>query len=156
MRSPDHGYPILLTQLSLTACVVVGGGRVGERKVSGLLAAAAGVRVISPQLTTQLHAWVDTGRIAWEARPYQPGDLAGVSLVFAATDRREVNAAVARDARALGLLCNVADAPEEGSFHVPAVYRGADELVAVSTYGQDPTRARTLRDRIAAWLKPEM
>lgn len=155
MSGERDAYPIVLTRLTHSMVMVIGGGKVGERKVRGLLTAGADVKVISPEMTDRLRTWADEGRIRWEARSYQPGDLDGAMLAYAATDRRAVNVQVARDARALGILCNVVDRPDEGSFHVPAVYRGHDVMITVSTYGEDPARARGVRDRIAAWLENE-
>jgi cobalt-precorrin 5A hydrolase/precorrin-3B C17-methyltransferase len=152
LQAPGAAYPITLTNLRGTLVVVVGGGAVGERKLRGLLAAGAAVRLISPVVTPALRALADSGEITWHARPYQPGDLAGARLVFAATDQRAVNAQVADTAAALGLLCNVADDPRAGDFHLPAVYREPGLLVAVSTEGASPTRAKQLRDQIGAWL----
>ena len=144
-------YPIILTW-PLRA-VVIGGGRVGERKIHGLLAAGVDVTLISPRATRQLCAWAAAGRIHWVERAFQARDLEGADLVFAATDYRDTNAKVAQDAESLGILCNIADAPEEGTFHVPAVYRGSSVLVSVSTYGKDPAGAREIRDRIAKLLE---
>src|SRR6266545_1816889 len=124
----------------------------GERKLRGLLGAGAAVRLISPAATPDLRALANSGAITWHARPYQPGDVSGARLVFAATDQRAVNAQVADDAAALGVLCNVADDPRAGDFHLPAVYREPGLLVAVSTAGASPARAKRLRDQIAAWL----
>ncbi|WP_298983890.1 precorrin-3B C(17)-methyltransferase [Caldilinea sp.] len=151
-------YPITLTQLAGAAVVVCGGGKVGERKVRGLLDAATAegaaprIRLISPTATETLQRWAAEGRIDWEARPYAPGDLVGARLVFAATSERAVNAAIAQEAAAVGALCNVADAPEEGDFHVPAVLRTEDALIAVSTGGADPRRAAACRDQIGRLL----
>jgi cobalt-precorrin 5A hydrolase/precorrin-3B C17-methyltransferase len=150
--SPNAVYPILLTRLQEAPVVVVGGGQVGERKVAGLLAVGAAVQLISPEATPQLQTWAEAGRLRWEKRGYQSGDLDGASLVFAATNRREVNSQVARDAARLGLLCNVADQPDEGNFFLPAVYRHDDLVIAVSTAGKSPAKARQLRDRLAEWL----
>lgn len=145
-------YPVVLTRVAGTPVVVIGGGKVAERKVRGLLEVGARVRVVSPEATETIRQWAAEGHLTWEARPYRMGDLLGARLAFAATNRREVNAHVAREAAELGVLCNVADAPEEGDFHLPAVYRGKDVVVAVSTAGADPARARDLRDRIAQLL----
>jgi cobalt-precorrin 5A hydrolase/precorrin-3B C17-methyltransferase len=150
-----NGYPIVLTRIAHSLAVVIGGGKVGERKVNGLLAAGADVKVISPRATEQLRTWAEEGRIQWKARSYQPGDLDGAALAYAATNCREVNAQVAHNAHAKGILCNVVDVPDEGNFHVPAVYRGHNVVVTVSTYGADPARARDVRDRITAWLEEE-
>jgi cobalt-precorrin 5A hydrolase/precorrin-3B C17-methyltransferase len=114
------------------------------------------VTLISPDATPLLREWAEAGRIEWAQRAYQGGDLASrTALVFAATSERATNAQVAQDAAALGLLCNVADAPEEGTFHLPAVYREAGLVVAVSTEGTSPTRARQMRDRLAELLHEE-
>lgn len=149
----DNVYPILLTGLHQKLAIVVGGGVVGERKVTGLLAAQAQVRLISPQVTATLHQYAATGIIEWAPRSYQDGDLVAAFLVFAATNVRAVNAQVAREAQQVGALCNVADAPDEGNFHVPALHRQDDFLIAIgSRWGRNPKRIKQLRDRIAQWL----
>jgi cobalt-precorrin 5A hydrolase/precorrin-3B C17-methyltransferase len=148
----ESAYPITLTNLRGAPVVVLGGGAVGERKLRGLLAVGAAVRLISPAATPGLRALAESGMITWHARAYQPGDLAGVRLVFAATNQRAVNAQIADAAAALGILCNVADDPQAGDFHLPAVHREPGVVVAVSTNGANPARAKRLRDQIAAWL----
>jgi cobalt-precorrin 5A hydrolase/precorrin-3B C17-methyltransferase len=145
-------YPITLINMARKQAVVIGGGPVGERKAAGLLQASASVRLISPEATPQLREWARAGQIEWRRQPYQPGDLAGADLVFAATNQRPVNAQVAAEAKSLGLLCNIADQPEAGNFHVPAVHRQDDLVVSVSTTQKNPKRARTIRDQIGAWL----
>jgi cobalt-precorrin 5A hydrolase/precorrin-3B C17-methyltransferase len=132
--------------------VVIGGGAVGQRKVMGLLAARAQVRLVSPAATPHLQELAAAGQIEWRPRPYQTGDLDGALLAFAATNQRTVNAQVAADARDARILCNVADAPGEGDFHVPAIHRQDDLVIAVGTGGRSPTRARRVRDLIARWL----
>ena len=146
-------FPISLTNLHNRLCVVIGGGPVGERKVRNLLAVGARVCLVSIEATAQLHAWVDAGRMEWQQRPYRPDDLTHAFLVFAATNVRSVNAQIASDAAAAGALCNVADAPEEGDFHVPAVHREDGVVVAVSTETGTPRRAKGVRDKIAEQIK---
>lgn len=154
-QSSNITYPVMLTRMAGVSAVVVGGGTVGERKVGGLLAAGIRVRLISPAATPQLQAWADTGSIEWLRRPYQAGDLSGTRLAFAATNRRAVNAQVSEEAGKLGLLCNVADQPEEGNFHVPAVHRRPGLVVAVNSTAKNPRQAQQIRDKIAAWLNKE-
>jgi cobalt-precorrin 5A hydrolase/precorrin-3B C17-methyltransferase len=146
-------YPIYLHHLQNQLAVVVGGGPVAERKVAGLLPTGISIRLISPTVTPTLQAWAANGQLAWKARPYRQGDLQDALLVFAATNQRAVNAQVAQDAQALRALCNVADAPAEGAFHVPAVHRQADLTIAVGTGGNSPARARQVRDLLAEALR---
>lgn len=100
--------------------------------------------VISPEVTPEIEAM----EVTLERRPYAPGDLAGATLAFAATDSREVNAAVAREARERGIPVNVADRPTEGDFALPSVLRRGGLQVAVSTGGASPTLARRIRDAL--------
>ena len=133
-------YPIFLN-LDGKRCVVVGGGAVANRKARKILQARAEVVAISPEVKPELES------VATEVhrRPYREGDLEGASLVFAATNRREVNAAVTREARGRGIPVNVADVPSEGDFALPSVLRRGQLQVAVSTGGASPTLARRVR-----------
>jgi precorrin-2 dehydrogenase / sirohydrochlorin ferrochelatase len=121
--------------------VVVGGGGVAARKVGKLLEAGAEVVVISPEVCPELGSM----DVEIQHRTYEYGDLAGAYLAFTATDAREVNAAVAREAKEGGVPINVADFPSEGDFAVPSTLRRGRLQVAVSTGGASPTLARRIR-----------
>ena len=133
-------YPIFL-DLDGKRCVVVGGGEVANRKARKLLQARAEVVVISPEIKPELASVATEVR----RRPYRGGDLKGAFLVFAATNRREVNAAVAQEAHERGIPVNVADKPIEGDFALPSTLRRGQLQVAVSTGGASPTLARRIR-----------
>jgi siroheme synthase-like protein len=134
-------YPLFM-DVSGSRCVVVGGGGVASRKARGLLKSGARVVVVSPEVAPEIEAM----DVTLERRPYAPGDLAGAALAFAATDRREVNAAVAREAKKNGIPVNVADRPADGDFALPSVLRRGGLQVAVSTGGASPSLARKIRD----------
>ena len=141
-------YPVCL-EITEKLCVVVGGGKVAERKVSGLLTAKALVRVISPQLSRLLRQWAEEKRINWLNRGYQQGDLSGAMLVFAATDNKEIQKAVTREAQQAGQMVNIIDAPAECSFQVPAVVRRGDLTLAVSSNGCSPAVVAMVRKQLA-------
>ncbi len=145
----------LSLNISGQLCIIVGGGKVAERKALSLLEAGAQVRLISPQLTDTLHELAAARQIDWLARPFQPGDLADALLVFAATDSAAVNKAAAQEAAAAGKLVNVADAPELCGFQVPAVVRQGDLSIAVSTNGKSPALAARIRKELEAEYGPE-
>ena len=121
--------------------MVVGGGAVANRKARKLLQARAKVVVVSPQVEPEL----ESVAVEVHRRPYRAGDLEGASLAFAATDVREVNAAVAREARERGVPVNVADKPSEGDFALPSTLRRGRLQVAVSTGGASPGLAARIR-----------
>ena len=128
--------------------VVVGGGPVAARKCPVLLEAGARVTVIAPSLVGGLAELHHDGRLHHEAREYQPGDLEGAFLVFAATDNPLVNRAVAEEARARSVLADIVDGPDSGSFTLPAVMKRGDLLIAVSTGGKSPALARVIRKQL--------
>ena len=140
-------YPLCLN-ISDRLCVVVGGGRVAERKVRGILAAAGRVRVVSPMITPGLAMLVDRQALEWRRKTYNRPDLDGALLVFAATNSAEVQQAVYRDAQAAGLLINVADTPEWCDFQVPATIRRGDLTLSVATGGRSPAVAAMVRRRL--------
>ncbi len=136
-------YPIFL-DLSGRRCVVVGGGEVASRKARKLLQARARVVVISPEIKPEL----ESVAVEVHHRLYEEGDLEGAYLAFAATDSREANSAVAREAEERGIPVNVADEPSEGDFALPSTLRRGRLQVAVSTGGASPTLARKIKDEL--------
>ncbi|HEY6837614.1 MAG TPA: bifunctional precorrin-2 dehydrogenase/sirohydrochlorin ferrochelatase [Geobacteraceae bacterium] len=140
-------FPINLN-ISGKAVVVVGGGAVACRKCRLLLDAGARVTVISPRLEPALADAAKEGKIAYLAREYREGDLAGAFLVFAATDDASANSAVAREAEARGILANVADDPQSGGFTLPSSLRRGDLIITVSTAGKSPALARAVRRQL--------
>lgn len=147
-------YPVFL-RLEGRRCVVVGGGEVAERKVRSLLAAGAEVAVVSPALTAELAELAVRGEIEHAARAYQPGDLAGALLAYAATDDESLHEEISDEAEARGVLLNVVDRPRWCGFIVPSIMTRGDLTVAVSTAGGSPALARRLREDIEQALGPE-
>ena len=145
-------YPVFL-DLRGKLAVVVGGGNVALRKVKSLLSCGARVRLVSPRPTASLSGLRSSLDLV--SRPYRAADLDGASVVFAATDDPAVNVEVAREARARGVLVNVADAPTLCDFIVPSVVSRGDLQIAISTGGASPALARHLREELERVIGPE-
>lgn len=130
------------------SCIVVGGGRVAERKVYGLLEYGGKITVISPELTPKLQELMTDERIGWIDRPYQTGDLVQAFLVIAATDDPLVQEEIHAEAEENNLLLNVADVPKWCNFILPATVRRGALTVSISTSGKSPALARKLRKKM--------
>lgn len=141
-------YPVNL-QITGKPCVVIGGGSVAERKTAALLKAEAVVTVLSPKVTLALSRLAQIQHIHHVDRLYRQGDLAGFFLVICATNDSGINRQAAREAASRGILVNVVDEPDHGSFHVPAQITRGDLLITVSTGGKSPAFARQLRRELA-------
>src|SRR5215510_6713720 len=143
--------PIYLEMMG-RRCLVIGGGSVAERKIANLLEVGAKVSVISPEVTESVARWAKDHAIEILARRYQPGDLANAEIVFVATDDREVNARVHKEARSLGVWVNAADDPAHCDFILPSLLRRGHLIVAVSTGGTSPALARTIREELELYF----
>ena len=147
-------YPVYI-ELREQPCVVIGGGKIAEGKVEGLLAARASVTVISPELTPRLHELAEKNQISYFARAYQPGDLTGAFLVICATDQAEINHQVWEEATGNRQLVNVVDDTPRCNFIAPSILRKGDLTIAISTSGKAPALAVRLKERLQRELGPE-
>ena len=77
---------------------MVGGGKVGTRKVDTLLQCGARVTVVSPRASRTLTDLASRNRIELKNRAYRDGDLDGMFLVIGATNDQSLNNRIHRDA----------------------------------------------------------
>ncbi len=145
-------YPIFL-RLEGKEALVIGAGAVGRRKVAGLSGRGlARVLVLDPALSDGSETLHGGTRVEYQSRGFVPEDATGKALVFVCTNNRVCNARAAEACRERGVLCNVADAPEESDFFVPALAEHGDICLAVGTGGAGPALSRRIREELEAWL----
>jgi precorrin-2 dehydrogenase / sirohydrochlorin ferrochelatase len=147
-------YPIYLN-IKKRKCVVVGGGKVGERKVLTLLECGTKVTVISPEITPKLTELAENGCIGWIRRPYKASDIEDAFIIFCATDDESLNREIHRDAGKLSRLCNIADQPEACDFIVPSIIHRGDLVLTISTSGKSPAYAKKLKQSLEAQFGQE-
>src|SRR5215216_3668563 len=147
-------YPIYVN-LRGQLCVVVGGGKIAEGKVEGLLTAGAKVKIVSPDLTSYLRRLSKENVIEHLERTYQTGDLAGAFMVICATDQVEINHKVWQEASANRQLVNVVDDTPRCNFIAPAILRKGDLTLAISTAGKAPALAVRLKERLQEQIGSE-
>lgn len=150
-------YPLMMN-LEGKLVVVIGGGRVANRKVLSLLESGARVKVISPELTSELSILAREKKIDWTADIFRESMLNEgdeITLIFGTTDNREVNRTIYDAAIKRKIPCNIADMPDMCTFIVPAVITQGDLMIAVSTGGSSPALARRIREDLATRFGPE-
>ncbi len=135
-------YPAFIN-LNGKKCVVVGGGRVAERKIFLLIESGADITVVSPTLTRTLSNLRDKGAFFYLERTYRKSDVANAFLVIAATSDSKVNKRVSCDAP---YLVNIIDAPELSNFNSAAYINKGLMTISVSTSGSCPPLASAIRD----------
>ncbi|HYA11775.1 MAG TPA: bifunctional precorrin-2 dehydrogenase/sirohydrochlorin ferrochelatase [Thermodesulfovibrionales bacterium] len=142
--APGAYYPAFFN-LKGKKTVVIGGGKVAERKIFALLKTGANVTVISPEITKRIEKEKLKGRIKHIPRQYRKGDTKKTFLVIAATDSKEINKKVSEEATC---LVNVVDCPSLCNFIVPSVIKRGFLTIAISTSGVSPALSKSIRKEL--------
>ena len=112
------------------------------------MAGGAAVTVVAETPAPEMETLASRGSIRLIVRRVEPADLRGMFLVIAATDDERVNASIAEQARAEGILVNAVDDPAYCDFLSGAVVKRGPLRIAVSTNGCGPLIASRIRSEI--------
>ena len=143
-------YPAFL-KLAGRRVLLVGGGRVAEGKLDGLLAAGAMVTVVAPDIGVRL----ERPGVTIERRAFEPRDVDGAWWVIAAAPP-DVNRQVLAAAESRRVFVNAVDDPPNATAFAGGVVRRAGVTIAISTDGRAPAMAGLLREALDAWLPADL
>lgn len=138
-------YPVAL-KLKGVYVLVIGGGKVAQRKAIGLLTAGAKVTVISPKATKVLERLADKAELNWLKRKVSKNDLAKARIVIAATNDALVNKNISLWSKKQGILVNIVDNSVLSTFISPAVFKNDKAVIAVNSNARDPELSRDLKN----------
>lgn len=149
-------FPVNLLLKERTV-LVVGGGKIAQRKVRSLLEKGAKVKVVAIEAGSAILKWKEEKRIELELRPYDSKiDFYRKSrpvLIYAATDNHQVNGQILRDARENGVIaCAIDGNWEDGDFITPSVLTTDSFTVAVSTNGRSCTSAKQTKEFLGRYI----
>jgi precorrin-2 dehydrogenase/sirohydrochlorin ferrochelatase len=142
-------YPIFVN-LERKACLVVGAGEVGKRKILSLVDSGAGnVTIVDTRpADPEMEPVLARENVTFACREFRDDDLDGTFLVIACTSSEDVNWRISNLCAERGILCNIVDQPEKCSFIVPATVKRGDLTVAISTAGRSPAMAKRIRKEL--------
>ena len=140
-------YPIFLKVSELNT-LLVGAGFVGLEKLTFLLKSSpnAVVTVVSREISDDIIQLAEgSPNIKLIQDVYDEKYLEDRHMVIAATNDKEVNKLIYRDAKARTILVNVADTPAYCDFYLGGIVTKGNVKIAISTNGKSPTTAKRLR-----------
>ena len=161
MQTRNNLYPIFL-KLHRLNVLIVGGGSVGEEKLSFLLKSSspdARVTIVGKEISPAIRRLAlesPEAEVILRQKAFEAADLQGHDLVIAATNDRLLNERVRREAKRQGLLVNVADIPDLCDFYLGAIVTKGHLKVAISTNGQSPTFAKRFRQLLESALPDDI
>ncbi len=149
-RETDEGDGLRTLPLSIDLSgklvVIFGGGSVGERKAR-LFSQYARVKVVSREFTLSLMQMASAGRLELIsddiAQDYEK-HLSGAFIAVPATSNRELNAAIEKKAKEMGVLVNSVDGP--GEVVVPSLIRKGPITIAITT--KSPALSKYIRQKL--------
>jgi len=151
-------YPVFL-DIKDKDCLVIGGGKVAERKVLTLIEAGAKVTVLSPKLTPALEKLAKgrkTSKIRHIKGNYKPGLIQAYSLVISASSSKVTNKKASSEAQKLKIPVNVVDEPKLCSFILPSIIKRGDVVIAISSSGKSPLLSKILKESLDAVIPAEL
>ena len=140
-------FPIFL-DLKNRLCLLVGGGDIATRKGRLLSKAGARLRVVAPEISSELRELVAQNNGELHERKYQDSDLNDCVIAIAATDIESLNEQISNDAKARNLPVNVVDSPALCTYITPAIIDRSPLVIAISSGGESPVLARLIRAKL--------
>lgn len=146
-------YFPLFIDMSQKKIVVIGGGRIAERRVKTLLEFAEYIQIVSPEVTETLYCLAKRGRIGWSRERYTAEALKEADVVLAATNDGLCNEQIAMECKRRGILVNAAHEKELCDFYFPAVVVHEQVTAGITANGRSHAQAKEARRLVEQALK---
>ncbi|ANQ49233.1 bifunctional precorrin-2 dehydrogenase/sirohydrochlorin ferrochelatase [Flammeovirga sp. MY04] len=141
-------FPIFI-KMSEISTLIVGGGNVGEEKLSAILKNSpdAVVTVVSKEFGQPLLDLAkDFPNVKTIERGFEVADLKDHHIVLCATDDYNLHVMIKEECGKRNKIVNVADTPPLCDFYLGSVVTKGDLKVGISTNGKSPTLAKRMRE----------
>jgi siroheme synthase-like protein len=141
--------------------LIIGGGIVGERKTAKFLAAGAKVVVASKDFTERFKQLSSDNKLQLRhvdldvVRKSIGNLVSKADFVIAATNNRELNKRIAKEAKKNRSHVNVVDNPHLGDFTMPVISKVGEFHIAISTGGKSPAMSNLVRRRVEGIIREE-
>jgi len=145
-------FPLFHNTQNLKA-LIVGGGKIALRRTNSLLDAGVACDILATAVTEPLRTLVESAGGTVTINAYTNDEvMLGYGLILAVTDDRAINQAIAQHAKAMGLLVNVADAPDDGNVIFGATIDRAPLTIAINNGGASPVLSSILRQQLEQFV----
>jgi len=157
-ESENTLFPVFL-KLETLSVLLVGGGNVAVEKLQALLnnAPRTRIRIVAISVDKRIRQFAaDFPMLSIEEKAYEAADLTGIDFLVVAVNDIPLSTAIRNDAKAKGILVNVADKPALCDFYLGSIVQKGSLKIAISTNGKSPTIAKRLKEVLNEIIPPEM
>ncbi|WP_275790926.1 siroheme synthase CysG [Pararhizobium gei] len=135
---------------------VFGNGEEAFAKVRLLLNTQANIIAYATAPEPHFADYLSANGVSAVSAPFDPAQMDGATLVFAATGDAAEDRRIVLAARALKIPANAVDQPDYCDFLTPALVNRAPVAVAIGTEGAGPVLAQMIRSQIDQLLSPSL
>ncbi|SER98806.1 precorrin-2 dehydrogenase / sirohydrochlorin ferrochelatase [Gracilibacillus ureilyticus] len=137
----------LMVDLSDKSIVIIGGGKIAERRVKRLYNHCSSLTIISPEITSGLNKLTMRENITWLKKQISPDDLACHDLIIIATNNDTVNQMVLTNAPADAWI-NACHDSEKGNIDFPVTVERGKLQISISTGASSPFLAKKIKEEL--------
>lgn len=152
-------FPVFIN-LSGKHVVVIGGGRIAERRIAVLLEFGCRITVIAPELSDGLRKMRsdETNHIIWKEKKYETADLTfsdqeEMPVFVLAAACKEVNDRAVVDCHEKKIPVNHASDRDQCDFYFPGIAKDGETVVGITSGGTSHRLAAELSGAIRTFLK---
>ncbi len=127
----------LMIDISKKYIVVVGGGRVAERRIKTLMTYSKDIHVISPTVTEHLQQLIEYSDIKWSEKTFEVKDVEYADLIVVATNDDATNQRVLQSKPSHAMI-NMASEAMAGDVIFPSIFQRGKLTISISTNGASP------------------
>lgn len=147
-------YFPLFVDLSGKHILIVGAGRIALRRIRTMADFAGKLTVVAPAIRQEIRELAEIApQIRLTDRAYQPDDLKGKDIVFAATDDPALNGQIAEACHQQGIPVNAAHNRELCDFYFPGLVKKDPVVIGVTASGKDHAAVKEITDKIRELLR---
>ncbi|MDD6618646.1 MAG: bifunctional precorrin-2 dehydrogenase/sirohydrochlorin ferrochelatase, partial [Clostridiales bacterium] len=137
MRNKSERLFPMFVDISDWPILVVGAGKIAQRRIETLLQFALSITVVAPECSETVRQWAQEGRICLKTRAYVLEDLDGMHMVCAATSQNAVNEEIGQECRKRGIPVNVCSDQTLCDFHFPGVVLREELTIGINASGKN-------------------
>jgi uroporphyrin-III C-methyltransferase/precorrin-2 dehydrogenase/sirohydrochlorin ferrochelatase len=133
--------------------LIIGGGRVALRRAKALIKAEVTCDLVAPKYSPELAELIQQSGGQIHRQTYTDEVIqTHYQLVLAVTNDKRINSLIAKQAKSLGLMVNVADDPTAGNVIFSATVDRAPLTIAINNGGASPVLSRLLRQQLEQFV----
>lgn len=155
LNTEVSGHFPLFVDIRGKKILVIGAGKIAERRIKTLLTFGVHMKVIAPEASPAVKELAEAGVLIWEQRAYCSGEIDSFFMVLAVTDNLPVNEEIYMECKEKGILVNVASDRTKCDFFFPGIIKEDPLVIGVTASGENHKKAREMVVKIKEMLNQE-